>query len=69
MTAETIIYCPKCQGRNIKQAPVNPPAPRMVSMDELAMYTPAQFEPLVLHTQTWRATCQDCGYFVTYEGP
>lgn len=63
---ETVVYCPKCQGRDIDRKLVSPlPQPHMVSMDELGQ-GPFTVVPAVLQTSRWRATCQGCGYFVEY---
>lgn len=62
----TVIFCPKCKSHDVTEERVTPLPPRMVSMDDLGN-TGSYAMPAVLRTSTWRATCNDCGYFVEYQ--
>lgn len=66
--SEVVVYCPRCQSRNVKRERMAPVEPIIIPMDDLAIFNPAQYEPLVLQTVEWRATCNECGYYVTYQG-
>lgn len=63
----TVIFCPKCQSRDVSEERMTPLPPRLVSMDELGNNHATYAQPAVLRTSTWRATCNDCGYFVEYQ--
>lgn len=62
-----IIYCPKCQSRNVKTdvVEVPRPLPYEVSMDALANMP--NTVDAVLRTSLWRASCQECGYSLEYQ--
>lgn len=67
MIPNTILFCPKCKSEKITTTRLTPMQAVMVSIDDLAIYDAVQVMPLVLHTSAWRASCDECGYFVDYQ--
>lgn len=63
MSARTI-FCPKCNSKDVTEKRMTPLPTTLVSMDKLGAIPMAV--PTVLQQSLWRATCEDCGYFVEY---